>query len=123
MSTVFYYPLLYRFEWIECRGSKYRHGDFVLCGFQDDDAPLFGRIYDIIVANNEKVFFCCHLYFTDGTDYHYHSYVLLPTEQNKIIPLCENDTQLGLLHPLQSHELITEPGRLYIVTKSIVFKV
>ena len=70
-----------------------------------------------------KAFLSCHLYFTDGIDHHYHSYVVIQAEQ-KIIMLCEKDigTLLGLLHPLQSHELITMPGRLYIVTKSTVLR-
>ena len=115
------YNVVYRVDWIECQGSKYCCNDFVLCGFQDDDAPQFGKVYDIVVCD-ERVFLCCHWYLTDGIDHHFHSYVIIPTQQNTVIPLCEKNKLLGLLHPLQSHELITTPGRLYIVTKSIVLK-
>ena len=50
LSLFFLYVTLYmnRVDWMEWGGSKFRHSDFVVRGFQEADAPQFGKIYDIL---------------------------------------------------------------------------
>ena len=99
-------------------------GEFILCGFQEDDAPQFGKIFDIIVMNtdNNLAFICYQQYLTAGIDRHFHSYVIASTDEECIIRICEDNKFIELLHPLQSHQLLTTPRTLYIVTKNNVFK-
>ncbi len=40
---------LYSPNWIKIYGSRFSRGQYVLCGWQDDDLPMFGLIKDITV--------------------------------------------------------------------------
>ena len=112
---------IHRSDWIEWRGNKYYLGDYVLCGFQDDDLPQFSKVHDILVVESEA-FLCTTLYFTRGIDRHYHGYVIVPTLEKRIIYVSDKNELLGSLHPLRTHSLRSKPGTLYIVTKCIVIK-
>ena len=114
--------ILHRVDWMEWRGSKFCHGDFVVCGFQEDDAPQFGKIFDVLIFDKEAAVLCVHLYLTEGIDYHYHSYIITETEENEVICVCSKNKLICLLHPLQSHSLQSVPGILFIVTKRFIFK-
>jgi len=57
---MFVVPFPFRYNWIESGGNKYCVSEFILCGFQVDDAPQFGKISDIIVINNDMAFICYH---------------------------------------------------------------
>lgn len=108
-------------NWIEWRGSKYFRNDYILCGFQSNDLPIFGKIYDLMDIEN-IVFFYVLLHETDGIDKHYHSYIIKPTTEKKLYSMYDNEDLLGLTHPLQVHSLQSSPAILYITTKSFIFK-
>ena len=108
-----------RCDWIEWRGSTI--GEIVLCGFQEDDLPEFGKVLDILVVKNEA-FLCVSRYTTKGTDAHYHSYVISSSHGRKLIHVNECNEYIGSLHPLKSHSLKATPGIEYIVTKCLVIK-
>ena len=110
-----------RCDWVEWRGSKYYQGDYVLCGFQQDDMPEFGKVFDILLVKNEA-FLCASIYTTKGTDAHYHSYVIAPSHGKRLILISECNDYLGSLHPLRAHSLKATPGNEYIVTKYLVIK-
>ena len=110
-----------RCDWIEWKGSKYYRGDYVLCGFQENDLPQFGKVYDMILAK-EETFLCITVYITEGIDTHYHSYVILPSPEKRLIYVNEESKLLGTLHPLRSHFLRATPRKEYLVTKCIVIR-
>ena len=85
-----------RCDWIEWKGSKYYQGDYVLCGFQEDDLPQFGKVYDILLAREEP-FLCISVYVTKGRDAHYHSFVIVPSPEKRLIYVSK-DKLLGTLH-------------------------
>ena len=70
----------------------------------------------------KNVFLYLHSYLTRGIDCHYHSYVIEPTLDKKVVYLSNKNEVLPMLHPLLTHSLRSEPGRSYIVTKCIVVK-
>ena len=92
-----------------------------MCGFQEDDLPQFGKVYDILLAK-EEAFLCILVYVTKGTDAHYHSYVIVPSPEKRLVYVNEVNKFLGNLHPLRSHILRATPGKEYIVTKCIVIR-
>ena len=92
-----------------------------MCGFQLNDAPLFGKIFDLMDIEN-NFYFYVHLHETVGIDKHYHSYIINPTTEKKLYSMYDNEELLGLTHPLQVHSLRSSPEILYITTKSFIFK-
>ena len=42
-------------SWVQINGIRYKFGNFVLCGV-DDDLPVFGKIVTIISFDNEYIF-------------------------------------------------------------------
>ena len=91
-----------------------------MCGFQEDDLPQFGKVCDILLAR-EEAFLYISVYITEGTDAHYHSYVIVPSHEKRLVNVTK-DQLLGTLHPLRSHYLRVTPGKEYIVTKCIVIR-
>ena len=71
----------------------------------------------------KNVFLYLHSYLTRGIDCHYHSYVIEPTLDKKVVFLSNKNEVLPMLHPLLTNSLRSEPGRIYIVTKRIVVKI
>ena len=88
-----------RYTW---RGNKIHHNEFVLCGYQDDNAPQFGKVLDIIIVKKIP-FLIVQLFLTLGVHHHYHSYIIKPTEVKKIINVSDENEILSMSHPLQSH--------------------
>ncbi len=68
----------------------YRPTQFVLIGWQDDDLPRFGKIKDLLLAQNVAMLAVLQ-YDTSGIDHHYHSYLICSTHHECIIPLTHLD--------------------------------
>ena len=71
----------------------------------------------------KNAFLYLHTYVTRGIDYHYHSYVIEPTLDKKVVFISNKNELLAMLHPLLTHSLRSEQRRIYIVTKNIVVKI
>lgn len=95
---------------------------FIICGFQEDDAPQFWKIYDILTVEKEVAIHCVRLYLTKGKYHHYHSYVITETEENEVICVWDKNKLICSLHPLQAHSLLSMLETLFIVTKCFIFR-
>jgi len=64
---------------VEWHNIVYNLDDIILCGFQEDDLPLFGKIFDILLIK-KLPFLCVQLFSTEGMDRHFYSYILKGTD-------------------------------------------
>lgn len=108
--------IIYRPKWIVKNGSKYSYLDYVIIGWQEDDLPLFGRVEDIFVVNNNTPLFHVLKYVTLGIDRHYHSFCIKKTDAHCVCWLSE----LIDYHPMQAHNLSN--SNLYITFRSHIEK-
>ena len=92
-------------------GIKYTFSEFVVIGWQCDDLPVFGQIQHIAVVN-DFVLFGVTLYSTLGIDRHYHSYIIIRTNEVAIYSLSD----LVDYQPLRAQYL--RNGHLYITLRS-----
>lgn len=83
--------------------------------WQDDDLPIFGKIQDILVINKKVLFSVLH-HTTSGIDQHYHSFVVVRTEEVSLFWLHEIVDE----QPLRAHVLFN--GNLYITLRSHIEK-
>ena len=97
-------------------GYTYQPSLFVLTCFQPDDLPMFSRIDDLLLVNQEP-FLCVTEYFTEGIDHHFHSYVIQCTNKKGTIHL----SILPEPRPINSHCLGAIQYR-YITLRSQVLK-
>ena len=101
---------------MEYHGIFYNLHDIILYGFQEDDLPVFGKIFDILLVK-QTPFLCVQLFSTNGMDHHYNSYVLQLTDSKEVVPMSDQHKYFNLLNPMQSHSVPVLPGTIYIVTK------
>ena len=110
---------LLRLDWIELFRSRFTLNDFVVCGFQGNDMPKFGKICDLIQIE-QQLFFCVQDYTTKGTDYHYQTYVLETSVSHTLVNIDESSKLLNMLHPLCSHVIEPSTDIVHVVSKYIL---
>lgn len=104
---------------MEYHGIIYNLRDIILYGFQEDDLPLFGNIFDV----KQAPFLCVQLFCTKGIDRHYNSYVLQLTDSKAVVPMSDQHKYFNVLNPMKSHSVPLSPGTMYVVTKYYVLNV
>ncbi len=78
----------YRPNWIKLYGQEFHHSEYVLCGWQEDDLPLFGRIKDILVVVGTPLF-TLSLYQTLGINNHLLCFAITSAHQSSVIRVSE----------------------------------
>ena len=73
--------------------------DIILYGFQGDDLPVFGKVFDILLVKG-TCFLCVQLFSTKGIDHHYNSYVLQLTESKVVVPMSNQHKYFNMLYPM-----------------------
>lgn len=89
----------------------------MLCGWQDDDLPIFAQVRDIIVVS-ECPLFVLEKFTTDGINNHLLSYLILPTRDIFVMKV----SSLPMRDPLTTH-LYPGDNNLYIALKYHVPKI
>lgn len=104
--------LLHRPNWIETCGQAYHRSEFIHCGWQTDELPVFGRITNILVIAGSR--FCTvEKYTTIGLNNHLLSYSIVRTHQVCVL----NVSMLRNPQTLFGHTFIGD-NQLYIVLRS-----
>ena len=103
-------------NWIKIRGETYHPSEFVLCGFQEDDLPIFGRIDDIMVVTSTPIF-SIRLFTTLGINNHLLSYAIEHAHRSTLILI--HVSQLIYPEPLSPHQRIGDDN-VYIALRSQV---
>lgn len=109
-----------RNDWIKWYGIKYAHGDYILCGLQDDDLPMFGKIEDILLIKNH-CFLHAKLFFTKGIHHHFSSYIIEQTTKSLLVSI-NNNKYFAFINPMYSHVISSIPGTIFIVTKLYIVR-
>ena len=86
----------------------------MLCGFQEDDLPIFGRIDDIMVVTSTPMF-SIRLFTTLGINNHLLSYAIEHAHRSTLILI----SQLIYPEPLSPHQRIGDDN-VYIALRSQV---
>ncbi len=79
--------MIFRPTWVKSNGITYKNNNTYLIIGADDSEPKFGRILDIIVVGGDIFVFhvqCYNVLYYDG---HLHSYVIVSSPNQKLIPL------------------------------------
>lgn len=92
----------------------YHRSEFVMCGFQEDDLPIFGRIDDILLITSTPMF-SITLFTTLGISNHLLCYAIEHAHRTTLILL----SQLTCPEPLSPHQTIGD-GNVYIALRSHV---
>ena len=101
-------------NWIHFRGETYHRSEFITCGFQADDLPIFSRIDDMMVIATTPVI-QVRVFRTVGINNHLQCYVIEDSHQTEVILL----TSLIISEPLSPHQIIGDKN-IYIVLRSYV---
>ena len=88
-------------NWIRIHGETYHPSEFVICGFQEDDLPIFGRIDEIMVITETPIF-SVRLFRTLGINNHLLCYAVECMHQKTLLLL----TDLVHPEPLSPHQTI-----------------
>ena len=107
---------------MEYHGIFYNLLDIILYGFEENDLPVFGKVFDMLLVKG-TCFLCVQLFSTKGIDHHYNSYVLQLTESKAVVPMSDQHKYFNALNPMQSHSVFSLPGTIYVVTKYHVLNV
>lgn len=70
--------LFYRVSYTEISGTLYKKGSCVLYTF-DDDTPIFGKVYDIVVTMSGNCLFILIPYVGNAFYHHFNAYEVHPT--------------------------------------------
>ena len=112
-SNVFVsYP--YRPTWIRIYGQEFHHSEYLLCGWQDNDLPVFGMIKDILVIAGTPLISLC-LHKTLGINNHLLCFAITSAYQSSLISL----SHVVYRRPLCAHSILGD-GHLYIAMRSHV---
>ena len=111
-----YASFLFSFSpsWIHVHGETYHPSEFVICGFQDDDLPLFARIDDIMVITATPVL-SVRVFRTVGINNHLQCYAIEHAHQRSFILV----TQLVHPEPLSPHQKLGDKN-IYIALRTYV---
>ena len=87
----------------------------MICGFQDDDLPVFARIDDIVVIAVTPVL-SVRVFRTVGINNHLQCYAIENAHQTAIILL----TSLVLSEPLSPHQIVGDKNT-YVALRTYVY--
>ena len=107
--------VLHRAKWIKVHGTMYKRHCAVVVGIQNDGLlPEFGKVEDILVADNE-LYFHVQLCLTMKYSEHYHALVFVTRKDYRTI------TQTELLSHIPLHICsvtgLTRPGEKAVILK------
>ena len=103
-------------NWIKIYGSQFTRGQYVLCGWQDDDLPMFALIKDITVVA-ECPLVALEKFTTEGINNHLQSYLITSTRHVFVSKV----SSLPYKDPITAH-FYPGDGGLYIAMKCHVQK-
>ena len=106
-------PQICRPNWIKIHGYTYHNSEFVLCYFQEDDVPVFGKI-DIIVITGTPLF-SLKMFTTLGINNHLLCFVIKCSHQSSFVCV----SQLKFPEPLSAHSCIGD-SNIYVALRSHV---
>lgn len=72
---------------MEWHSIVYSVDDIILCGFQEDDLPLFGKVFDINIVGRENTFSMRVIILYERDNCHFYSYVLQPIDSKALVPM------------------------------------
>lgn len=104
--------LCFRPNWIKIYGEEYHREDFVHLGWQQNDLPEFGKIFDILIIA-EFPFVYVERYKSLGINEHILGYLIEHTYVNSCIYMSE----LPYKNTVDAHSYMGDGG-LYVVMKS-----
>lgn len=108
------YIYIYRPNWIRIHGYTYHRSEFVLCDYQQDDLPAFGKIDDILVITGTPLL-SIKRFSTLGINNHLLCFVIKPAHQSLFMRL----SQLKYPEPLSAHSSIGD-NNIYIALRAHV---
>ena len=106
----------YRANWIKVHGIKYKKACVLCVGIDSNDLPLFAKVLDVYVLQQDNPVAYVQLYQSEGFNTHYHCYTIRPVSKFKIISLDYQEHPF----PLQMRTLPT--GVLAVVPKYHIFR-
>ena len=98
-------------NWIKIYGETYHRSEFVICGFQEDDLPIFGRIDAIMVITGTPIF-SLRIFRTLGLSNHLLCYAIERLHKTSLVLL----SQLMHKEPLTPHQR-TGDDNVYITLR------
>ena len=107
--------LLYRVNWIKIYGQEYHPSDFVLCGWQTDDLPVFAKINAIIILVGTPLF-VVEIFKTTGVNNHLLSYAIEDSYIQSVLLV----SKLVYKQSLSPHQSIGD-SNTYIALRSHCF--
>ncbi len=101
-------------NWVSIYGESYYRGEFLFCGWQANDLPIFGKITDIFLIVGCTLV-TVQKYSTERINNHLQAYLISPTFHTQLVVL----STLPYLQTLTAHTFLGD-GNLYISMRSYV---
>ena len=103
--------ICYRANWVKIYGYQYYPGDFVLCGWQSDDLPIFAKVDSILVIVGVPLLLV-EVFHTVGFNNHILSYSITDSYTSSVISISKLDSK----QPLSTHKSIGD-ANIYIILR------